>query len=86
MYGSFAFTHETTIYSITYLAQKAKYFPNFIMQEISLCDVSEISTKAPCEVALIGERHVRIEIAGFALHTFFLKNLFLHKRKIQNCM
>ena len=23
MYGSFAFTHETTIYSITYLAQKA---------------------------------------------------------------
>ena len=86
MYGSFAFTHETTIYSITYLAQKAKYFPNFIIQEISLCDVPEISPKAPCEVALIGERHVRIEIAGFALHTFALKNLFLHKRKIQNCM
>ena len=46
------------------------------MQEISLCDVSEISTKAPCEVALIGELHVRIEIVGFALHTFVLKNLF----------
>ncbi len=51
-----------------------------------MCDASEIATKAPCEVALIGERHVRIEIAGFALHTFVLKNLFLHKRKIQNCM
>ena len=74
MYGSFAFTHETTIYSITYLAQKAKYFPNFIMQEISLCDVSEISTKAPCEVALIGERHVRIEIAGFVMRTFAQPN------------
>ena len=86
MYGSFAFTHETTIYSITYLSPKAKYFPNFIIQEISLCDVPEISTKAPCEVALIGERHVRIEIAGFALHTFVLKIIFLHKRKIQNCM
>ena len=86
MYGSFAFTHETTIYSITYLSPKAKYFPNFIMQEISLCDLPEISTKAPCEVALIGECHVRIEIAGFALHTFVLKNLFLPKRKIQNCM
>ena len=86
MYGSFAFTHETTIYSITYLSPKAKYFPNFIIQEISLCDLPEISTKVPCEVALIGERHVRIEIAGFALHTFVLKNLFLHKRKIQNCM
>ena len=72
MYGSFAFTHETTIYSITYLAQKAKYFPNFIMQEISLCDVSEISTKAPCEVALIGERHVRIEISDFVMRTFVL--------------
>ena len=51
-----------------------------------MCDASKIATKAPCEVALIGERHVRIEIAGFALHTFVLKNIFLHKRKIQNCM
>ena len=42
------------------------------MQEISLCDVSEISTKAPCEVALIGERHVRIEISDFVMRTFVL--------------
>ena len=33
-----------------------------IMWEILLGDVSGITTKAPCEVALIGERHVRIEI------------------------
>lgn len=85
MYGSFAFTHETTIYSITYLSPKAKYFPNFIIQEISLCDVPEISTKAPCEVhacpAMHGT-HVHKGVAGFALHTFVLKNLFLNKRKI----
>ena len=76
MYGSFAFTHETTIYSITYLAQKAKYFANFIMQEISLCDVSEISTKVPCEVPAMHGRHVHKEIAGFVMHTFVLKNPF----------
>ena len=70
MYGSFAFTHETTIYSITYLAQKAKYFPNFIIQEISLCDLPEISTKAPCEVALICERHMRIEISDVVMRIF----------------
>ena len=33
-----------------------------IMWEIFLGDISGITTKAPCEVALIGERHVRIEI------------------------
>ena len=57
-----------------------------MIPEILLRDISGITTKAACEVALIGERHVRIEIAGFALHTFVLKNIFLHKRKIQNCM
>lgn len=31
--------------------------------KISLCDVSEIATKAPCEAALTVARHVRIEIA-----------------------
>ena len=41
-----------------------------IMSEISLCDVSGISTKAPCEVALVSERHVRIEISDFAMRTF----------------
>ena len=42
----------------------------FIMQEISRSDISGITTKAPCEVALIGERHVRIEISDFVMRTF----------------
>ena len=29
-------------------------------------------TKAPCEAALIGERHVRIEISDFVMRTFVL--------------
>ena len=44
----------------------------FIMQEISRSDISGITTKAPCEVALTSERHVRIEIAGFVMRTFVL--------------
>ena len=40
------------------------------MQEISLCDISGIMTKAPCEAALMGEHHVRIEIADFVMRTF----------------
>ena len=43
------------------------------MQEISLCDVSGITTKAPYKTALIGERHVRIEISDFGMHTFVLR-------------
>ena len=31
----------------------------FIIPEISLCDISGITTKAPCEVALMSERHMR---------------------------
>ena len=42
------------------------------MREISLCDISGITTKAPCEVALMGERHVRIEISDFVMRTFVL--------------
>ena len=42
----------------------------FIMQEISRSDISGITTKAPCEVALMGERHVRIEISDFVMRTF----------------
>ena len=38
-----------------------------------LGDISGITTKAPCEVALIGERHVRIEISDFVMRTFVLK-------------
>ena len=32
----------------------------------------QISTKSPCEAALIGERHVRIEISDFVMRTFIL--------------
>ena len=42
------------------------------MKEISPCDISGITTKAPCEAALIGERHVRIEISDFVMRTFVL--------------
>ena len=41
--------------------------------KISLCDVSEIATKAPCEAALTVARHVRIEIADFVMRTFVLR-------------
>ena len=42
------------------------------MQEISLYDISGITTKAPYEAALICERHVRIEISDFVMRTFIL--------------
>ena len=42
------------------------------MQEISLCDISGIMTKAPCEAALMGQRPVRIEISDFIMRTFVL--------------
>ena len=32
----------------------------------------QISTKSPCEAALIGERHMRIEISDFVTLTFIL--------------
>ena len=32
------------------------------MQEMSLCDISVITTEAPCEAALTRARHVHIEI------------------------
>ena len=35
-------------------------------------DISGITTKAPCEAALMGERHVRIEISDFVMRTFVL--------------
>ena len=43
-----------------------------IMQEISLCNISGITTKAPCEAALMGERHMRIEISDFVMRAFVL--------------
>ena len=45
--------------------------------EISLCDISGIMTKAPCEAALVGERHVRIEISDFVMRVFVLSNIKL---------
>ena len=42
------------------------------MQEISHSDISCITTKAPCETALMGERHVRMEISDFVMRTFVL--------------
>ena len=44
-----------------------------IIPEISHSDISGITTKAPCEAALMGERHVRIEISDFVMRTFVLK-------------
>ena len=32
--------------------------------------MQEISTKAPCEVALMGERHLRIAISDFVTRAF----------------
>ena len=34
------------------------------------CDISGISTKAPCEAVLMDERHMRIEISDFVMRTF----------------
>lgn len=44
----------------------------FVIPEILLCDISGIKTKAPCEMALMGERHVCIEISDFVMLTFIL--------------
>lgn len=45
----------------------------FVMPEISLCDISGIATKAPCEAARMGERHVHIEISAFVMRTFVVR-------------
>ena len=43
-----------------------------LCMELSLCDSSGITTKAPCEGALMSERHMRIEISDFVMRTFVL--------------
>ena len=43
-----------------------------VIPEISHSDISGITTKAPCEAAIMGERHVRIEISDFIMRTFIL--------------
>ena len=45
----------------------------FVMPEISLYEISGITTKAPCEAARMGERHVHIEISAFVMRTFALR-------------
>ena len=45
--------------------------------EISLCDISGITTKAPCEAPVMHGRHVCKGIAGFVMHTFVLSLLFV---------
>ena len=52
----------------------------FIMQEISHSDFFGITTKAPCETALMGEHHVRIESSDFVMHIFVLVKLVLCHR------
>ena len=41
-----------------------------VIPEISLCDISGITTRAPCTAALENERHMRIEISDFVMRTF----------------
>ena len=45
------------------------------MERNIACDVSGITTKAPCEAALMGERYVRIETSDFVMRTFAPKIL-----------
>ena len=54
-----------------------------MIPEISLRNISGITTKAPCEVALMGERHVRIEISDFVMRTFIL-NIFTRTLHMKN--
>ena len=58
--------------------ERQKILLFFIIPEISLCDISGITTKAPCEAALMGERHVRIEISDFVMRTFVLMQEISH--------
>ena len=51
-------------------ALSGRLAPVVNMWEISHSDIFGITTKAPCEAALMGERHVRIEISDFVMHTF----------------
>jgi len=41
-----------------------------IIPEISRSDISGITTKAPCEAALMALSHERIEISDFVMRTF----------------
>ena len=43
-----------------------------IMSEMSPSDIPRLTTKAPCEAALMGECHVRVEISDFVMPTLVL--------------
>ena len=45
-----------------------------VMQEMLLCDISVITTKVPCGVSLMSERHVCIENLHFVMQTFVQRN------------
>ena len=51
-----------------HLAKSRVFF--LLCRKYRYSDISGITTKAPCEAALIGERHVRIEISDFVMRTF----------------
>ena len=52
-----------------------------MIPKISLCDIFGITTKTPYEAALMGERHVRIEISDFVMCTFVLLRAPLNSGK-----
>ena len=54
-----------------------------MIPEILLRNISGITTKAACEVALMGERHVCIEISDFVMRTFIL-NIFTRTPHMKN--
>ena len=44
----------------------------FLLCRNIACDISGISTEAPCEAVRMCERHLRIEISDFVMRTFVL--------------
>ena len=46
---------------------------NYNKKENGYLHILLCTTKAPCEVAFMGERHVRIEISDFVMRTFVLE-------------
>ena len=51
-----------------------------VMQEMSLCDISVITTKVPCGVSLMSERHVYIEIC-ISLCKLLSKEMVVRRRR-----
>lgn len=51
-----------------------------VMQEMSLCDISVITTKVPCGESLMSERHVCIEIC-ISLCKLLSKEMAVRRRR-----